>query len=115
MGKIKYVLLLPLTYNDGSEVPASVREAIFDQLFLLAGGYHVAGVGKGAYRMKDGSKQVDESLEVWVVVNEEDEAAMKELVGRICVLLDQECVYLERVQSTVEFILPTQSGEHEDE
>jgi hypothetical protein len=65
--------------------------------------------------MKDGSKQVDESLEVWAVVSEEDEAALKELVGRICVMLDQECVYLERVQSTVEFIPPARSGGHENE
>jgi hypothetical protein len=54
MAKVKYVLLLPLTYNDKSKVPKNVKDQILDELFALAGGYHIAGAGKGAYRMKSG-------------------------------------------------------------
>ena len=65
MAKVKYILLLPLTYNDKSKVLKSVKDQILDELFVLAGGYHVAGTGRGAYRMKSGEKQVDYLLEIW--------------------------------------------------
>lgn len=104
MANVKYVMLLPLTYNDGSHVPQAVQDCIFDDLYLLAGGYRLGGTGKGAYRMKDGSKQIDDSLEVWVVVDEEDQSALIELVAKFCELLDQESIYLEKVHSDVEFV-----------
>ena len=110
MAMVKYVLLLPLTYNDKSKVPEDVKKRIFDDLFRLAGGYHIAGVGKGAYRMKDGQKKVDQSLEVWVAVAEEDEEALKVMVASFATLLEQESIYLERVNSTVEFIPPNPAG-----
>jgi hypothetical protein len=106
MAKVKYVLLLPLTYNDRSKVPKGVRKRILDDLYRLAGGYHIAGEGKGAYRMKAGLKQVDRSVEVWVVIEEEDEAALKELVAGFAESLEQEAIYFEKIASTVEFIPP---------
>jgi hypothetical protein len=110
MAKVKYVLLLPLTYNDKSKVPKDVKKRIFDGLFRLAGGHHIAGKGKGAYRMKSGQKQVDWSLEVWVAVEEQDEDALKDMVAGFAELLGQESIYLERVNSTVEFIPPKAAG-----
>jgi len=110
MPKVKFVLLLPLTYNDKSRVPKDVRERIFDDLFRLAGGHHVAGVGRGAYRMKSGQKKVDRSLEVWVAVEEEDEEALRDMVGEFAAILGQESIYLERVNSTVEFVPPKAVG-----
>ena len=47
MARPKYVLLLPLNYNDGSEVPKDVRDMFLEELFVLAGGYHIAGAGRG--------------------------------------------------------------------
>ena len=44
MAKVKYVLLLPLTYNDKSKVPKDVKKRIFDDLFRLAGGHDIAAV-----------------------------------------------------------------------
>lgn len=110
MAKEKYVLLLPLTYNDRSPIPKSVRDHVFDELFVLAGGHHVAGVGRGAYRMKNGSKQVDYSLEVWVAVEEEDVPALKQLVAKVALMLNQESIYLERSGGSVEFIAPAAVG-----
>jgi hypothetical protein len=110
MAKEKYVLLLPLTYNDRTPIPKSVRDHVFDELFVLAGGYHVAGVGRGAYRMKNGSKQVDHSLEVWVAVEEEDVPALKQLVAKVALMLNQESIYLERTGGSVEFIAPAAVG-----
>jgi hypothetical protein len=110
MAKAKYVLLLPLTYNDKSKVPKEVRKRIFDDLFRLANGYHIAGKGKGAFRMKSGHKQVDWSLEVWVAIEEKDEEALKDMVAVFAELLGQESIYLERVNSTVAFIPPREPG-----
>ncbi|HEX4130852.1 MAG TPA: hypothetical protein VHZ24_12485 [Pirellulales bacterium] len=106
MAKVKYVLLLPLTFNDKSKVPKELRDRIFDDLFRLAGGYHIAGTGKGAYRMKGGQKQVDDSLEVWVVIEEDAEAELREMVAGFGAELGQESMYLERTTSTVEFVRP---------
>lgn len=111
MAKAKYVLLLPLTYNDKSKVPKSVRDQIFDELFVLGAGYHIGGVGKGAYRSKAGQKQIDYSLEVWIAIDEKEEPALKELVGRFGTLLGQEEMYLEKTGSTVEFIPALAVGE----
>jgi hypothetical protein len=109
MAKVKYILLLPLTYNDKSKVPKSVKGQIFDELFALAGGYHIAGVGKGAYRMKSGEKQVDYSLEIWLAIDESAEAALKTLVAKFGAMLGQEAMYLERTGGIVEFI-PSLNG-----
>jgi hypothetical protein len=110
MAKAKYVLLLPLTFNDKSTVPKDVIRRIFDDLYRLANGYHIAGKGRGAYRMKTGQKHVDWSLEVWVAVDEGDEDTLKEMVAGFAELLGQESIYLERVNSTVEFIPPRAAG-----
>lgn len=110
MAKVKFVLLLPLTYNDGSQVPKDVMDRIEADLFVLAGGYAIAGTGKGAYRMRDGSKQIDETLQMWVVVDEEDESALRELVAGFGELLGQESMYFERTTSTVEFVASTPLG-----
>jgi hypothetical protein len=110
MDRAKYLLLLPLTYNDRSQIPKSVRDHVLDELFILAGGYHIAGVGQGAYRMRNGSKQVDHSLEIWVAVEEEDVPSLKQLVAKVAQMLKQECIYLERTGGSVEFIAPAGVG-----
>lgn len=106
MSKVKYVMLLPVNYNDGSEVPSDVRNEILNKIFILAGGYRIDGEGEGAYRMQDGSKQVDRSIAVWIVVDEDDAPELKKLAGEIAVILDQETIYLEHTGSSVEFIPP---------
>ncbi len=110
MAKVKYVMLLPLTYNDKSEVPKLVRDQIEDEIYLLAGGYRYGATGSGAYRMKSGQKQIDVTQEVWIAVEEAGEEALKEMVGRFATLLGQESIYLERTGGTVEFIPPSPVG-----
>ncbi|MEX2026498.1 MAG: hypothetical protein WEH44_04340, partial [Pirellulaceae bacterium] len=111
--KVKYVLLVPLTYNDGSQVSPEVMHQLEADLLTLGGGYTIAGTVKGAYRMQDGSKQVDESLQVWVVIDEQDGPALRELVARLGSNLGQESMYLEQTTSIVEFIPTTLLGETE--
>ena len=113
MAKVKYIILIPLTYNDGTQVPKAVLDDIEADLFALASGYTIAGTVKGAYRMQDGSKQVDDSVQMWVVVDEQDGDALRALVAQIGTKLGQESMYLERMTSSVEFIPPTLLGDTE--
>ena len=43
-----------------------VLEGIYEALFVLSGGHTSAGTVKGAYRMKDGTKQTDVLEQVWI-------------------------------------------------
>lgn len=104
--KIKYLLLLPVRYNDGRSVAQETMDRILDELFELADGYSVAGPVKGAYKMRDGLKQEDESLQVWVAVAEEDVSELRTLVAKIGKELGQETMYLERTGGTIDFIPP---------
>ena len=102
----KAILLIPLTYNDGSQVSDEILDSIFEALFVLSGGYTTAGTVRGAYRMRDGSKQTDVLEQVWIAYKDEDKPALRELVGRFCALLGQETMYLEFADSLIEFISP---------
>jgi hypothetical protein len=106
MALTKYLLLLPLTYNDKTRVPKVVLDGILEQLFDFAGGYTVAGAAKGAYRMKSGQKQIDSSVQVWIVIEQTDAPQLRNLVADICRRLNQEVMYLERAGGDVEFIPP---------
>lgn len=102
----KCILLIPLNYNDDTEVPKEVLAQIYDQLFELAGGHYTAGSGPGAYRMESGKKQVDQCVQVWVDVDEADVPELKTMVAGFATLLDQESMYFEVVVSDIEFIKP---------
>ena len=108
MALVKYVMLLPLTYNDGSRVPKEVRDEIFDLIFVFAGGWTIAGAAKGAYRMKSGEKQIDHSLQIWIDIDSADADGLKSLVAEFLRCSKQESMYLERTEGQVEFIPPAE-------
>jgi hypothetical protein len=87
-------------------MPKAILNRMCGELFDLAGGYALPGTVVGAYRMKDGSKQLDRSMIVWVGVEETDEAELNRLVGKFAYKLRQEVLYLERTGGTIEFIPP---------
>jgi hypothetical protein len=111
VAKIKYALLIPLNFQDGSTVPDEVMDQILDDLYVLGDGYTTVGTGKGAYRMKDGSKQIDHTSVIWIGVEEEQESTLKRLVSEFAHRLGQESIYLEKTGGTIEFIPPPSSGE----
>jgi hypothetical protein len=99
-----------LLYNNGSRVPQEVLDWIYEALFVLSGGHTSTGRVRGAYRMKDGTKQTDTLEQVWVAYEEPDKPALRELVGHFCSLLGQETMYLESTDSVIEFIPPSEDA-----
>lgn len=106
----KLILLVPLRYNDGRQVPKEVILDFQEELFALGGGFTVAGTVQGAYRMADGTKQVDDSLQIWIGLKEEYVPELERLVGELGAKLGQESMYLERTGGKIDFIPPQQPG-----
>ena len=102
----KCILLLPTTYNDGTEVPHTVLNGILRDIDVAFDGHTVDGVSKGTYKMQDGSMASDKSLKVWVVVDAERVDELKKLASQFAGILKQECLYFEVTQAEVEFIPP---------
>jgi len=102
----KCIMLLPTFYNDGREVPLAIMDDILDQIYEGFGGYTVAGQAYGPYRMKDGRKARDVSLEIWVAVDASRVEELKKLTAGFAGILGQETIYFEVIDSDVEFIGP---------
>jgi len=111
---IKCTLLVPLRYNDGRKIPKRMFDLIFADLFELAGGVTFAHMTKGAYRMADGSKKIDECQSVWVGVPKRDIADLRKLVARVGAVLGQESMYFEH-GGRIEFVEPSPREEQDDE
>ncbi len=109
----KCIILLPLTYNDGGEVPSRVISGILRDIYEEFDGYTIAGIAKGAYRMEDGSKSDDTSLEVWVACDAGRIADLRKMALRFREILKQESIYLEITDGKVELVRPESEGEDE--
>ena len=102
----KYLLLVPLRYNDGTPVPEEVILELKEELVLLANGWTMAGTVEGAYRMADGRQQIDHSLQFWIVVNEDRFSELERIVGELGHKLGQESMFLETPGGMVYFVPP---------
>ncbi len=102
----KFILFVPLRYNDGREVPKEVVLDFEEKLYLLGGGFTERGTVRGAYRMADGKKQIDHSLEYWIWLNEEYVPDLRQAVAELGAELGQESMYFERTASTLDLIPP---------
>ncbi|MEE8452105.1 MAG: hypothetical protein V3R99_09330 [Thermoguttaceae bacterium] len=102
----KFVLLIPLNYNDGGEVLKKVILDFKEKLFALGGGFTEAGTVEGAYRMADGKKQIDHSLQIWIGLKEQYVPELEQAVGELGSKLGQESMYLERTGGMIHFIPP---------
>jgi hypothetical protein len=103
----KFILLIPLAFNDGSRVPRRMLTDIRDELFVEFAGSTIQGTVEGDYMMSDGAKQTDISQLVWVLVEEgrEDRVqVLRRTVKKWGRKLGQESMYLERTGSTVELL-----------
>ena len=103
---LKFVLLVPLNYNDGRKVPQKVLQDFQEKLFALGGGFTKAGIDEGAYRMSDGGRQVENSLQIWIGLKEQYVPELERAVAELGAKLGQESMYLERTGGTIRFIPP---------
>lgn len=102
----KCFFLLPTSYNDGREVPPEVMDGILDELYLTFGGYSIGGIAEGTWRMSDGTKVSDLSLQVWVIMDEEKVPVMRDLIKKFAKILGQEKMLFEAMDWPGEFIGP---------
>jgi hypothetical protein len=107
----KYLLLVPLRYNDGRLVPPQVVLYLEEKLFELADGYTIGGLRTGAYRMADGTRTIDETIEYWVVIPDDCFPELERLVAVLGRDLGQEAMYLEKTDSEVFFVRPAKTEE----
>ena len=102
----KCLFLIPTSYNDGREVPPKVMADIFEELYLNFGGYSITGIAEGTFRMNDGTKASDSSLQVWVIMEDGMVPVMRRLVKKFGKMLGQEKMLFEAMDWSGEFIEP---------
>lgn len=102
----KCILLLPLAYNDGTEIPPRLLAEILEGLDEVFDGHNVAGTCDGAYRMANGKLAHDKSLMVWVVVDADRVDELRWHARRFAGMLKQEALYFEVTEAVPEFVRP---------
>jgi len=102
----KCFFLIPTSYNDGREVPTEVMAGIFEELYVNFGGYSITGITEGTFRMADGTKASDSSLQVWVIMEESMVPVMRKLIKKFGKTLGQEKIFFEAMDWSGEFIEP---------
>lgn len=107
----KCIILLPLEYNDGKEVPIKVINKILRDIEEKFDGRTVAGTVEGTYRMADGNMKGDTSLEIWIVVDPDKLDVLERMASRFARTLKQETIYFEVTDSIVKFIGPEKESE----
>ena len=106
----KFIVLVPLCFNDGTPVPDSVILEFQEKLFILGGGYSIASTIEGAYRMSDGKKQIDHSIQYWIGVPQSQADELRTIVGELGKTLGQEKMYLEHTGSWIDLVPPSSKG-----
>lgn len=110
---IKCILLIPLRYNDGTEVARQVIIRFMDGVYDKFGGISQAGKIRGVYRMADGSRAIDEMLEVWVGLEPDQVPALERMAAQLASTLHQESVWLEVGAADIRLVRPDQESEEE--
>jgi hypothetical protein len=107
VGLPKWTIQIPLTYNDGSEIPRDVLDQIKDEIFVLSNGYQIGEPITGAYQMADGTRKVEKMLPISLGVLDENVPDLEKMTAKFAAVLGQETLYLERTGGTMYFIPPS--------
>ena len=112
MARKRCILLIPIAFNDGTEVPGALIMSILREIDERFDGHYVAGTGRGTYRMSNGTMAEDDCLQVWVAVEEGSVGILEKMTKSFARRLKQETMYFEVMDSEVRFIEPepTDSG-----
>lgn len=102
----KCILLLPMAYNDGTEVPPKVMAGILRKIDEVFDGHTVQGTCDGVYRMDNGDLVHDRSLMVWIVVDAARVDELRQHARRFARILKQESLYFEVTKVVPELLRP---------
>lgn len=105
------IVLIPLTYNDGTKVSQDVLLGIFEEIYVAFHGWTNEGAVKGAYRMQTGQKQVEDLLKVSIVLDQSQIPDLEAMVSLWCARLGQEVMLLKIADYTVKFVPPQKEAE----
>jgi hypothetical protein len=106
MRRKKCLLLLPTSYNDGTEVPPAVMAKVVMGIERAFDGVTIGEPVEGTYKMADGTTAKDKSLVAWVIVEESQVEEARAKAGRIAAILKQEALYFEVTDVEVDFVKP---------
>lgn len=87
---VKYLVLVPLRMNDGTEVDPEVILDFQERLFVNFGGFTNGGTVEGQYKMHDGKKAVDHTTQYWIGIEESQHPLLRSLVSELGKVLGQE-------------------------
>lgn len=105
------IVQIPLTYNDGTQVPQGTIETIQEQIFAAFDGWTIEGTVKGAYRMRSGKKRVEDSLKVSIILDESQLDELEAMVAQWCSDLGQETMLFKITDYVVKFVPPRKEAE----
>jgi hypothetical protein len=105
------VLVIPLTFNDGTAVSNVQIVSIVNELYASFRGWMKEGIVEGAYRMRTGKRRVEKLLKISVVLEEDQIPDLEAMVAKWCTELDQETMLLKITAANVKFIPPSESND----
>jgi hypothetical protein len=105
------IVLLPLTYNDGTRVAKGTLESIYGEIFAAFHGWTIEGTVRGAYRMRTGQKRVEALQKVSIVLDESQVPDLEAMVGKWAAVLGQEAMLLKVSDHVIKFIPPRREAE----
>lgn len=101
---VKYVVLVPLCMNDGTEVDRLTIIGFEKQLLDNFGGFTNVGTVEGAYEMSDGTLSFARTIQYWVCAEESEYGSLRSLVADLGRKLGQESMYLESTGAKIDFV-----------
>jgi hypothetical protein len=105
------VVLIPLSYNDGTEVSPDKIVEIQDEIFSAFTGWTIEGQVKGAYRMASGEKKVEELLKMSIILRSSQLPVLESMIAAWAAQLGQETMLLKVADLAAKFIPPRERGE----
>lgn len=91
---MKLTTLIPIRFNDGTDVPSAKLEQLLDGLFIEFGAYTLEGTVKGAW-LDAGKAYYDDCLKVVICCEESKLDVARQLISAIGKELGQLAMYLE--------------------
>jgi hypothetical protein len=94
LATVKALFYIPLRDTDGRSLTDETAELEVD-LFVRFGGWTFQGYVKGAYRMADGTRALDESAAYFIVLDESRVGDLEQSLRDFKAKTQQEELYLE--------------------